>query len=74
MEGNVLDSHWRCFYCRHELIWQSDYNVSDVYGGDEDDDAICTVLTCSYCGRDYTITDPDREARCKEYNEYWKEE
>lgn len=37
----------RCWYCGGELIWQSDFEYSDVYPEGE---GIVTYLTCSNCG------------------------
>lgn len=39
----------RCWYCGVKLVWQSDQDLSDVTG-DEDDEGIVTHLTCSNCG------------------------
>lgn len=36
-----------CWYCGGELIWQSDFEYSDVYPEGE---GIVTYLTCSNCG------------------------
>lgn len=37
----------RCWYCGGELIWQSDFEYSDVY---PEGKGIVTYLTCSNCG------------------------
>ena len=38
---------YRCWYCGGKLIWNSDFNYSDVYGEGE---GIVTYLHCSNCG------------------------
>lgn len=37
----------RCWYCGGELIWQSDFEYSDVY---PEGKGIVTYLLCSNCG------------------------
>lgn len=49
----------RCWYCGGKLIWQSDFNYSDVYGDDEE--GIVSYLRCSNCGADVEYSLVDRE-------------
>lgn len=37
----------KCWYCGETLIWQNDFDYSDVYGEGE---GIVTFLICSGCG------------------------
>lgn len=37
----------RCWYCGGKLVWQNDFDYSDVYLEGE---GIVTYLTCSNCG------------------------
>lgn len=60
----------RCFYCGHELVWNSDFMLSDV-SEVEDDDGIVSYYTCPCCGRTYEISDPCTGERENEYKEYW---
>lgn len=59
--------YFHCYFCGGKLNWDSD---SEPY--EDDDVAIETYYTCTNCGREYTITDPNKEGR-EYYNEYWHE-
>ena len=61
----------RCYFCGHELIWNSDFDLSDISGDEEDDTGIVSYYTCPHCGRIYGISDPSKEERDVEYKEYW---
>lgn len=63
-----------CYICGGELIWANDYDSSDVHGWSEDDGGIVSIWYCSRCGREYCISDPDKETRIEEYNDYWQED
>lgn len=62
----------RCFFCGNELIWNSDYNLSDLWDADENDDGVASFYHCPVCGRHYEIYDPPKEERENEYKEYWE--
>jgi len=36
----------KCWYCNHELIWQSDFDGNDIY---PDKKGIVSFLICSNC-------------------------
>lgn len=50
----------RCWYCGGKLVWQSDFNYDEAYGGGE---GIVTLLKCSDCGADveYKLRDDSDE-------------
>lgn len=60
--------------CGGELVWDNDYDLCDFCDVEEDDGGIVTIWSCSRCGREHCITDPDKETRIKEYNDYWQED
>ena len=61
-----------CFYCGHELCWDSDFNASDIYAGYEDDEtAAASFYHCPHCGRTYEVVEPIREEKELNYNKYW---
>lgn len=43
----MLTAETRCWYCGGELVWQNDFDYSDVYAEGE---GIVTYLHCSNCG------------------------
>lgn len=45
-----------CWYCRGDLIWQSDFNYDEVHGEGE---GIVSYLHCSNCGAmvEYSLKD-----------------
>ena len=51
-----------CWYCKSKLIWNSDYDLEDVFEGGE---GIMTVLTCSNddCGAFYECTVNHQEGK-----------
>lgn len=70
METNEDASGYRyfhCYFCGGNLLWNSD---SMAY--EDDDIAIQTYYTCTNCGRDYIIIDPDKDGR-EDHCEYWNE-
>ena len=48
----------RCFYCNANLIWQSDWQYSDIYDTDDDSDRIVRLFFCPKCGIDYEVSYP----------------
>ena len=67
------DFYMKCPFCGGELAWNSDFNASELYGGEysDDDPAVCSYYTCRRCGRSYEICDPVQEERDGEYSDYW---
>ena len=51
---------YKCFYCGHEVIWNSDFDAEDC-GHDSDDckGRIVTFYTCPHCGAEYEVLQPD---------------
>ena len=50
----------KCFYCGHEVIWNSDFNADECGYDDEDyKDRIVTFYTCPFCGTEYEVVQPD---------------
>lgn len=51
-----------CWYCGGKVIWNSDFNYDEMFGECDNCpkpgncDGIATVMTCSDCGAEYTIT------------------
>ena len=54
----------KCFFCGHELLWNNDWNLSDVEGTEDngEGDGVVTSYTCPECGAEYTVT----QRNCKE--------
>lgn len=50
---------YKCFRCKHELIWGNDFMQSDLEGEElkENEDSLVSFYTCPYCGMSYMITD-----------------
>ena len=46
-----------CWHCKTELIWESDYDVSD----EEDHHVMRTCLHCPKCGSDVDVWYPKQE-------------
>lgn len=61
----------RCYFCGHELVWNNDFDLSDISGDEEDDTGIVSYYTCPHCGRTYEISDPCIGERENEYKSYW---
>ena len=59
-----------CFNCNSELIWQSDFMQSELWGGceEEDDDRIVNVLQCPNCHADVYCVHPSPNME-REYEE-----
>jgi len=59
-----------CFNCGHQLIWQSDFMLSELDGidYDEDDDRVVNILYCPNCHSDVWVMHPS-ENMTKEYEE-----
>lgn len=50
----------KCFYCGHEVRWESDFNGDEVYGEDsEHKDSVVSYYTCPHCGAFYEVRQPD---------------
>jgi len=61
-----------CPKCGGELILDSSMSLCDVYDNAEGDtEGIVDYYTCSKCGREYEICDPNKDERDGEYSDYW---
>lgn len=47
---------YRCFFCKHELIWNSDFDNEDY---DIETPGVVGVYTCPHCGSEYTVFKPN---------------
>lgn len=45
----MADDRNVCWYCGGQLVWNSDFDYSDVFG---DGEGIVTYLHCANCGAD----------------------
>lgn len=63
----------RCFYCCGDIIWNNDFDESDVIGHDTSGDSgrIVSYFTCSVCGREYEVFEPSDEDKLSQYSKYW---
>lgn len=57
-----MTNTYRCFRCKHELIWNSTEARSDVFDED-DDDSIVEYYSCPHCGMEYEIAEPNKDMR-----------
>lgn len=49
-----------CWYCRSEIIWDSDFNYDEVHG---EGDGIVTFLHCPVCGAEimYSLREDEED-------------
>jgi len=66
---------WRCPKCGGNLIWENDYDCSDVFGDEwgyrDVDGSIITQFRCADCGRSVEVTDPTPDMKEEQYSDYW---
>lgn len=61
----------KCMRCKHNLIIESNFMLSEINGEElsEDDDAMVTYAHCPHCGAKYELTDVSENEK-KNYP-YW---
>lgn len=52
---------YRCFYCEHELVWESDEDTDDI-GYEES--GIVHLYTCPHCKARYEVMEPIGDDIC----------
>ena len=64
----------RCMRCRHNLILENNFMLSDINGEilSDEDDSMVTYAHCPYCGARYELYDVS-ESEKKNYP-YWDEQ
>ena len=59
-------------FCGGDICHGSDSPACEMYDGyEEGDDAIVSFYTCTRCGRDIEVTEPNENERNNEYKDYW---
>ena len=63
----------KCMRCKHKLILESNFMLSEINGEElsDDDDAMVTYAHCPYCGARYELTDTPQSEK-KNYP-YWNQ-
>ena len=62
----------KCPFCGGDICHESDAPACEMYDGyEEGDDAIVSFYTCTRCGRDIEVTEPNENERNNDYKDYW---
>jgi hypothetical protein len=52
---------YKCFFCQHELRWESDFGAEEVYDNAEELEMSgrkVSYFTCPECGAQYEVVQP----------------
>lgn len=52
---------YKCFFCQHELRWESDFDAEEVYDNAEELEIkgrVVSYFTCPVCGAQYEVVQP----------------
>lgn len=52
---------YKCFYCNHWLVWDSDFDSDEV---GYEDNGIVHFYTCPSCGARYEVFEPIGDKEC----------
>ena len=50
---------YKCFYCGHEIIWNSDADAEDLYDNEDVKGRVVSFFTCPHCAAEYEVIQPE---------------